>query len=111
MSDQLGSVGTTTNGNHPATDAQPTSAESDLARAYRTQSVDERLESLMQTIRTWDWRSSSESGPPSISEGIEPLASAQISSASARESNAPEAAPPAAPDPHPHRRQLRTPSP
>jgi len=102
MSDQLGSIGTTTNGNHPATDAQPTSA-GQIALPYSSQSVDDRLEALMQAIRTWDWRSGSvEPGPPSINEPGETLGSARISSAPTGDREGPDIGtvppPPAAAD-------------
>ncbi len=103
MSDQLGSVGTTTNGKHPVADAQPTSAGGQIERPYNPQSVDERLEALMQTIRKWDWRSGSvEPDPPSISEPGETSGSAQISSAPTDDRGGPDVGvvppPPAAAD-------------
>jgi hypothetical protein len=93
VSDQLGSVGTTTNGNHPSPDAQPTPAGGQGARPDSTQSVDERLEALMQTIRGWDWRAPVEPDPPSMSEPGVPLASAQISSVPTTDREGPEIAP------------------
>jgi hypothetical protein len=97
MSDQLGSIGTTTNGKHPAGEVQPSSPEGQRAQPYSTQSVDERLEALMQTIRTWDWRSASvEPNPP---ETGEPLASAQISSVPTNDHEDPEIAPVVPPSP------------
>jgi hypothetical protein len=64
------------------------------------QSVDERLEALMETIRTWDWRSASvEPDPPSIGQPGEPLASAQISSVATNGHEGPEIAPVGPPPP------------
>jgi hypothetical protein len=71
-----------------------------MERPHSTQSVDERLEALMQTIRTWDWRSASvEPNPPSISQPGEALASTQISSVPTRDRESPEIAPVVRPPP------------
>ena len=66
MSDHLGHVEVPTNGTRKVTDAEPPKA-SDQAPASFVDgpSVDERLDALMETIRTWDWRAASvEAGPP-----------------------------------------------
>ena len=100
MSEQSGSLGTTTNGKHPIADTEPTSVGDQSAQLFSAQSVDERLEALMQTIRTWDWRSpSAEENPPSVSEPDEPLASAQISSAPTRDHKGPDVSPVVPPRP------------
>jgi hypothetical protein len=112
MSDQPGAIGTTTNGNHPSADPEPTSAGGRIARAYSTQSVDERLEALMQTIRTWDWRSASvEPEAPSMSDPDAPLASAQIRSVPTTVPEGPEIAPVVPPPPAADARTLIDPSP
>jgi len=102
VSEHLGSIGTTTNGNHPTVDAQPSSAAGEAAESYSSQSVDERLEALLQTVRTWDWRSApGEPGPPSTSGPSEPRRSAQTTSAPTSDREGPNTAvvpPPAAPD-------------
>jgi hypothetical protein len=100
VSEQSGSLGTTTNGKHPIADTEPTSVGDQSAQLFSAQSVDERLEALMQTIRTWDWRSpSAEENPPSVSEPDEPLASAQISSAPTRDHKGPDVSPVVPPRP------------
>jgi hypothetical protein len=122
MSEQSGSLGTTTNGKHPIADNEPTtSLGAQRAQPYSAQSVDERLEALMQTIRTWDWRSpSAEPDPPPVGEPGQPLASAQISSVPTRDHKGPDAIPvvlprPAAPNvqnpPAPNAQNLIDPAP
>ena len=56
MSDQLGSVELTTNGTRKATDVERSNLVNDGPDTLSALSVDERLEALMETIRTWDWR-------------------------------------------------------
>jgi hypothetical protein len=100
VSEQSGSLGTTTNGKHPSADTEPTSVGGQRAQPYSAQSVDERLEALMQTIRTWDWRSpSAEENPPSVSGPGQPLASAPISSVPTRHHGGPDASPVVPPRP------------
>jgi hypothetical protein len=100
VSEQSGSLGTTTNGKHPIADTEPTSVGGQRAQLYSAQSVDERLEALMQTIHTWDWRSpSAEEGPPSDSGPGEPLASAPISSVPTRDHRGPDVSPVVPPRP------------
>jgi hypothetical protein len=69
VSDQPGALRTTTNGNHAPTDLQSRPAGSEVSLPVTPHSMDERLEALMQTIRTWDWRSGPVTvTPPSISD-------------------------------------------
>ena len=103
MSEESGSLGTTTNGKHPIAETEPTSLGGQRARPAGAQSVDERLERLMQTIRTWDWRSpSAQSDPPPIGEPGQRLASAPISSVPSGDRTGPDVVPvapgPAAPN-------------
>jgi hypothetical protein len=94
VTEQSGSLGTTTNGKHPTDDTEPTPLGAQRAQPYSAQSVDERLEALMQTIRTWDWRSpSAEPDSPPVVEPGQPLASAPISSVPTRDHNGPDAVP------------------
>jgi hypothetical protein len=102
MSDQLGSIGTTTNGKHPIADTESTSVESQGAQPYSAQSVDDRLEALMQTIRTWDWRSSSVEKDPLTNSGAgEPVAATQIRSAPSNDHTGPDVSPVVPPPPPP----------
>ena len=95
MSEQAGSIGTMTNGNHPAVDAQPTSAGGQISQTNGTRSLDQRLDALMQTIRAWDWRSDQVApDPPCVSEPDEPLASAQITTAPTSDRGCPDVPPP-----------------
>ena len=98
MSEQSGSLGTTTNGKHPIADTGPMSLGMQGAQPDSEQSVDGRLEALMQTIRTWDWRSpSADSDPANIGEPGPPLASAPISSVPIRDLKDPEVVVPVVP--------------
>jgi len=95
VSEQAGSIGTMTNGNHPAVDAQPTSAGGQISQTNGTRSLDQRLDALMQTIRAWDWRSDQVApDPPCVSEPDEPLASAQITTAPTSDRGCPDVPPP-----------------
>jgi hypothetical protein len=99
VSEQSGSVGTTTNGKHPIADAGPSLGIQE-GQPYNEQSVDERLEALMQTIRTWDWRSpSAESDPANTGEPGQSLASAPISSDPSRDLKGPGVVPVVPPRP------------
>jgi len=69
MNDQPGHGGVTTNGTSRVTDAEslnPTYERppSLSARPLNAQSVDERLEALMEVVRTWDWRAVSVEARP-----------------------------------------------
>jgi len=69
MNDQPGHGGVTTNGTSTVTDAEslnPTYERppSLSARPLNAQSVDERLEALMEVVRTWDWRAVSVEARP-----------------------------------------------
>ena len=56
MTDGFGSGQTTTNGTHGMNDAESPDSAGVAASTVSSQSVDERLEALLHTIRTWDWR-------------------------------------------------------
>ncbi len=65
VNDQLGHGGVTTNGSHKVTDNEPPAPTHEGMQFASGQSVEERLEALMETIRTWDWRAASvEAGSP-----------------------------------------------
>ncbi len=65
VNDRLEHVEVTTNGIRKVTDAEPPEPIDEAPRSLNGQSVDERLDALMETIRTWDWRAASvEAGPP-----------------------------------------------
>ena len=69
VNDDLGSVGVSTNGLRRVDDAETSRPIPDGPETIGVQSVDERLEALMETIRTWDWRAAAvESGPPRVDE-------------------------------------------
>jgi len=85
MKDQVSLVGVTTNGTRKANDAEPPNPSHEGPETLSAQSVDERLEALMETIRTWDWRAAPvEAGPPPADEttltapGLATTASAQV---------------------------------
>lgn len=66
MSDEFGSVEVTTNGKHGVTDPDPWKPDEEPPQSILADSVDERLDALRRTIRTWDWRATSaETYPPS----------------------------------------------
>ena len=46
----------TTNGTHKVTEAEPPNPTDEAPQALHGSSVDERLDALLQMIRTWDWR-------------------------------------------------------
>jgi hypothetical protein len=57
----------TTNGTHKVTDPESLGRADESAGFLISQSVDERLEAMLRTIRTWDWRSAVvEAGPPPV---------------------------------------------
>jgi len=61
----LGHVEVTTNGTRKVTDAEQPENVHEAPRPLNGQSMDERLDALMETIRTWDWRAAPvEAGPP-----------------------------------------------
>ncbi len=69
MSDHLGSIGLTTNGTRRATDVERSNLVHEGPDTLGALSVDERLEALMETIRTWDWRADrGGAGPPPADE-------------------------------------------
>ena len=59
VNDPLRHLEITTNGTHKVTDHEPAEPRHEGAPPLNAQSVDERLEALMETIRTWDWRAAS----------------------------------------------------
>jgi hypothetical protein len=62
---QLGPREMTTNGPHRVTDAESPRPADEAPSSLNGQWVDERLEALLQTIRTWDWRAEvAEVDPP-----------------------------------------------
>ena len=55
----------TTNGTHKVTDAEPSKPIDEAPQSLNGSSVDERLDALLQMIRTWDWRTAPvAAGPP-----------------------------------------------
>ena len=71
MNDESGPVGVTTNGIRKGHDAEPSKSTHEGTETIAAQSVDERLEALMETIRTWDWRADFvEAGPPRVDEKV-----------------------------------------
>ena len=65
MNDRFGPVGVTTNGTHKVNGAEHPMPAHEGPESLSARSVDERLEALMETIRTWDWRAASiEAGSP-----------------------------------------------
>ena len=69
MNDQFGPVGVTTNGTHKVNGAEHPMPAHQGPESLSARSVDERLEALMETIRTWDWRAVSlQAGSPSADE-------------------------------------------
>ena len=60
VNDRLGHVEVTTNGTRTVTDTEPPEPmDGGAPRSFDGQSVDKRLDALMETIRTWDWRAAS----------------------------------------------------
>jgi hypothetical protein len=58
-------IGVTTNGTHRVTDAEPSNPIDDSPQSLNASSMDERLDALLQMIRTWDWRTApAATGPP-----------------------------------------------
>jgi hypothetical protein len=70
VNDQLGHIEVATNGTRNVTDAEPPKPIEEAPQLLNGQSVDERLNALLQTIRTWDWRAAS------VDEGRQPAEAA-----------------------------------
>jgi len=69
VTDQLGPIGVATNGKGKKSKAEPTASNHEGPPSLSARSVDERLDALMETIRTWDWRAPTvEAGPPPTDE-------------------------------------------
>jgi hypothetical protein len=64
VTDELGTVEVTTNGNHAATGLEEVRAGS--PHPFDGRSIDERLHALLHTIHTWDWRASLAPAAPSV---------------------------------------------
>ncbi len=73
-------VGIVTNGKHTV-DEPGSTAINDTPLPVNRQSVDERLDALLQTIREWDWRSAPVAARPTSAEASEVLATAPTTAA------------------------------
>ncbi len=101
MNDHSAYVGVPTNGTGHVTDAEPLKPTQEGLTSFgppslaapprRTPSVDERLEALMETVRTWDWRAGSlEAGPPRADQATLPVSDlAMTATAEGREDSRP----------------------
>ncbi len=70
MNDRLGPAEVTTNGTGKVTDGEQPTPTHEGSPSLSAQSVDQRLEALMETIRTWDWRAAPvEAGATRTDEG------------------------------------------
>lgn len=49
-------IGATTNGDHRVTDAEPSNPTDEAPQYVNGSSIDDRLDALLQMIRTWNWR-------------------------------------------------------
>ena len=77
VNDPLGHVEITTNGSHKVSDHEAPEPSHEGPPPLSAQSVDERLEALMETIRTWDWRAAAvEAGPRPADEAVSTVSGA-----------------------------------
>ena len=87
MNDQSGHAGVITNGTSKVTDAKPAQPTREGRASISARSIDERLEALMETVRTWNWRTVSlEAGlPPTDQTTLTVPGPPPIATATARE--------------------------
>jgi hypothetical protein len=77
VNDPLGHVEITTNGSHKVSDHEAPEPTHEGPLPLSAQSVDERLEALMETIRTWDWRAAAvDAGPRPADEAVSTVSGA-----------------------------------
>jgi hypothetical protein len=73
MSDGMDTPGMTTNGSGRAAGPDAPERPDDEPRSFSNRSVEERLDALMSTVQTWDWRAApARSRPPAAREPAQP---------------------------------------
>ncbi len=72
----------TTNGTHRVPDVEPPDSIDESREVLNGASVDERLDALLQTIRTWDWRTSPVAAGPRAPEAAAPTSTAPVAARS-----------------------------
>ncbi|MGO9855085.1 MAG: hypothetical protein ACLPYY_08600 [Acidimicrobiales bacterium] len=77
-SDPSDPIEVTTNGTHKVTEAEPPNPADEAPQALHGSSVDERLDALLQMIRTWDWRTAPVTSRPAATREAAPTSTVRV---------------------------------